>query len=228
LFYRNAQRGRIYAATGNGPFNASAGDYGDSVLSLNAGASQLIGYLTPLNYHELSTDDLDLGSSSPALLPPQSNSGTPLLAVQGGKNSELRLFDRSQLSGLGAPLQTIKLGFQLFASPAVWTDPGGTTFVFITLSDGVHAFRVVTQKGLSSLAHAWSANVKTGNQGTSPIVAGGVLFFAASGQLVALNPESGKLVGSAALGAIHWQSPAIANGVIFCADQTAALTAFGR
>jgi outer membrane protein assembly factor BamB len=220
--------GRIYAASGNGPYDPTAGSYGDTIFSLTVDASQLIGTATPRNYQQLSRDDLDLGSSSPALLPRQNGSATPLLAVQGGKNSELRLFDRTNLSGLGPPLQTLKLGYELFAAPAVWTDPRGTTFVFITLPDGVHAFRLGTQNSRSRLTPAWSTSIHFGNAGTSPIVAGGVLYVAVSGQLDALDPRSGALIGSAALGAIHWQSPVAANGVIYCADQTGALTAFGR
>jgi hypothetical protein len=60
-----AMGGRIYVATGNAPFDASAGNYGDSILSLSNDATQLIGYLTPPNYNDLEADDLDVGSSSP-------------------------------------------------------------------------------------------------------------------------------------------------------------------
>jgi outer membrane protein assembly factor BamB len=194
-----AMHGRIYAATGNGPFNA-----GD----------------------ELESSDRDVGSSSPALLPRQNASATPLLAVQGGKDSTLRLFDRTKLGGLGAPLQTLALGSELFSAPAVWTDSHGAAFAILGLSDGVHAYRITTEDRRTRLVPAWSASIAAGNQGTSPAVDGDVAFFAASGQLVALDARTGHRLWSNAIGAIHWESPVAANGSVYCTDETGALTAF--
>ena len=113
-----SMHGRIYGASGNAPFDAKAGNYGDTIVSLNADATRLIGYETPDNYAQLDADDADVGSSSPALLPRLNDSATPLLAVQAGKDRVLRLFDRSHLAGLGAPLQTVKLSAGLFSAPA--------------------------------------------------------------------------------------------------------------
>jgi outer membrane protein assembly factor BamB len=222
-----AVRGRIYAATGNAPFDASAGDYGDSIVALSADANRLIDSFTPENFAALDTDDLDMGSSSPALLPRQPTSATPLLAVHGGKDSTLRLFDRTRLGGLGGPLQSLRLSGELFSAPAIWTDRDGTTSVFLGLPDGVYAYRLATVNRKSRLTIRWHAPIATGNQGTSPIVDGDVVFVATSGQLVALDARDGHLLWSNPLGAIHWQSPAIADGVVYCADNSGTLTAFG-
>jgi len=213
-------------ATGNGPFDASAGNYGDSILSLTADASRLLGSLTPNDYAELEASDLDVGSSSPALLPRQPESATPLLAVQGGKDGVLRLFDRAHLSGLGAPLQTLSLGSELFSAPAIWVGGRGDTFVLIELSDGLHAYRLTTANRKSRLTIAWQANIAAGNQGTSPVVDDDLVFVAASGQLVALDAQTGRRLWSGGLGPIHWESPTIANGAVYCADENGALTAF--
>jgi outer membrane protein assembly factor BamB len=221
-----SMHGRIYVATGNGPFDAGAGNYGDSILSLNADASRLIGSLTPTTFDELESTDRDVGSSSPALLPRQREGTTPFLAVQGGKDSLLRLFDRTHLPGLRAPLQTITLGNELFSAPAVWTDEHRTTYVLLGLSDGVRAYRVTTANRLTQLTQAWSANLTAGNQGTSPIVEDGVVFFATSGQLVALDAETGHQLWTGAIGSIHWESPVAANGAVYSMDETGALTAF--
>ena len=53
----SAMNGRIYAATGNGDFDANQGghDYGDSVVSLSADLSELYGNYTPTNYSNFST-----------------------------------------------------------------------------------------------------------------------------------------------------------------------------
>src|SRR5579863_5259903 len=65
--------GRIYAATGNGDFSANKGghNYGDSVISLSADLSSLLGNYTPVNYNQLQDGDTDLGSTSPVMLPEQ-------------------------------------------------------------------------------------------------------------------------------------------------------------
>jgi len=221
-----SMHGRIYGASGNAPFDASAGNYGDTILSLNADASRLIGYMTPENYAKLEAGDLDVGSSSPALLPRLNDSSTPLLAVQAGKDRVLRLFDRSHLAGLAPPLQTISLGAGLFTAPAVWDD-GGTVYVFLGLNEEVRAFRVVTHDRQSRLEPAWQTAVTLGREGSSPIVAGGMVFVATNAGLVALDAHSGKQlwVGDA-LGSVHWQSPVVAGGAVFCSDESGALTAF--
>jgi outer membrane protein assembly factor BamB len=221
--------GRIYVATGNAPFDASAGNYGDSILSLSNDATQLIGYLTPPNYNDLEADDLDVGSSSPAMLPRQPDSATPLLAVQGGKDSVLRLFDRTHLDGLHPPLQTITLDSLLFSIPGVWTDHTGTTYVFIGITDGVHAYRLVTKNRVSRLVAGWHTTLELGREAASPIVSDGVLFLATNSGLLALDAQTGRRLGSStAIGPIHWQIPVVAGGTVYCADQNGTLTAFSR
>lgn len=221
-----SMHGRIYGASGNAPFDAKAGNYGDTIVSLNADATRLIGYETPDNYAQLDADDADVGSSSPALLPRLNDSATPLLAVQAGKDRVLRLFDRSRLAGLGAPLQTVKLSAGLFSAPAVWED-NGTPYVFLGLADGVRAFHVATRNRETRLEPAWQTSLSLGREGSSPVVAGGVLFIATNAGLVALNAQTGQqLWTSDALGAIHWESPAVSSGAIYCSDESGALTAF--
>jgi len=224
-----SMHGRIYVATGNGPFDAAAGNYGDSILSLNAGATQLIGYLTPSNYDDLEAGDLDVGSSSPAMLPRQPDSATPLMAVQGGKDSVLRLFDRAHLDRLHPPLQTIPLDDLLFSIPGVWTNRAGTTYVFLGVADGVHAYRLVTKNRVSRLVPAWHTTLDLGREGASPVVGDGVLFLATSSGLLALDAQTGRrLWSSDAIGPIHWQIPVVAGDTVYCADQNGTLTAFSR
>jgi outer membrane protein assembly factor BamB len=218
--------GRIYAATGNAPFDGAAGDFGDSILSLTKDADRLIGTLTPADADRLDEHDLDVGSSAPALLPRQVDSATPLLAVQGGKDSILRVFDRTRLGDPRATIQTLALGHELFSAPAVWTRADGPTFVFVQLSDGMHAYRVVTVDGKTRLDVAWQTPLEAGNQGTSPVVSDGVIFVALSGELVALDAQTGRRLWGHPLGPIHWQSPALAGDAVYCADGTGALYAF--
>ncbi len=224
-----SMHGRIYAATGNGRFDADSGgdDFGDSVLAISRDASRLDDYYTPSNYAQLENGDTDLGSSSPGILPRERNSRTPLLAVQGGKDGILRLLDRQHLGHVGGELQRIDIGAALFSSPAVWSDPQNRTWIFLGLPDGVRAFRLQTDaRGNSRLVKAWTANIGQTNEGTSPIVSNGVVFVAMSGALAGLDAETGRRLWSGAIGATHWESPIALNGWLFCSDEDAHLTAF--
>jgi outer membrane protein assembly factor BamB len=219
--------GRVYVATGNGTDNPSAGYYGDSVLSLAPDASSLLGNYAPTNAAMLDADDLDLGSTSPVMLPRQSGSLTPLLAVQGGKDAILRLLDRTNLGGANALLQSITMNHGLYSAPAVYLTPSGLTYVYVGLPSGVYAYQLTTMGNTPQLMPAWTAAVSLGGSGTSPVVRNGVVYVAASNQLVALDATTGTMLASnSALGSVHWESPSIANGVVYCTDQGGNLTAF--
>ena len=123
--------GDLVVATGNATFNGST-DWGDSVLVLSPDASKLLRHWTPADQDHLNTSDLDLGSTSPALLPGG-------YGVQGGKDGLLRLLPLNKLPGVnartGGEVQTLPTpgNAALFTEPAVWqgkwvfvADPSGT------------------------------------------------------------------------------------------------------
>lgn len=233
----SSMNGRVYATTGNGDFDANTGgaDYGDSVLQLSADVSSLAGSYTPTDYKGLDDGDVDLGSTSPTILPAQTNSQTPLMLVQGGKDAILKLLNRSPLPGLGNELQLIDLPNGLFSTPAVWTDPANNAWVFLGFSDVVDAFKLETNgSGVSKLVGIWQSSAgSTGGEGTSPVVANGIVFVAFDGAIVALNATNGALLWSSAsshagktIGRVHWQSPIVVNGSVYCSDQSGDLTAY--
>jgi hypothetical protein len=220
-----SMNGEIFVATGNGTSDPGSGDYGDSVLGLAHDASALIGSFAPSNAAMLDADDLDLGSSSPALIPRQSSSSTPLMAVSAGKDGMLRLLNRANLGG--AALQTIALGNGLFSAPAVYASPNGPTYVYVGLGGGVTAYTVTTTNGVTRLAVAWTASLSLGGEGTSPVVRDGIVYVAAANELVALDATTGATIASnSSLGGVHWESPSISNGVVYCTDENHNLTAF--
>jgi outer membrane protein assembly factor BamB len=221
--------GRIYVATGNGAFDADRGgtNYGDSVVSLSADARKVLGYYAPENSEELQSDDVDLGSTAPAALPRENNSKTPLMLVQGGKDGVLRLLDRSNLRGVGSELQRVDIGSALYSTPAVWQDPSShQTWIYFGLSDGVRAYRIVTSQGVSRLVHAWTSGEGETQEGTSPVVSGGVVFVAMNGAMFGLDAHSGKRLWSGSIGNVHWESPIVANNAVFCSDENGMLSAF--
>lgn len=229
-----SMNGRIYAATGNGDFNANSHghNYGDSVISLSADLSQLFGSYTPTDYSDLQHSDSDLGSTSPAMLPEEASSSTPLMLVQGGKDRILKLLNRAALPGVGNELQTISLPAELFASPTVWTAGGGQTWVFLGFPNVVQAYRLETKSGASRLVSVWSASPgQTFKEGTTPVVANGVLYIAYDGAVYALNALSGNVLWNSAkhgktIANVHWSSPIVVNGWVYCSDEDGNLTAF--
>jgi hypothetical protein len=190
--------GTLVVATGNGPWNGST-DWGDSTLVLSPDAARLLRHWTPTNQKALEASDGDLGSTSPGLL----DGG---LAVQGGKDGKVRLLQLHRLPGVnsraGGELQTISTpgGSGLFSVPAIWKGK----WVFLSTDGGTAAWLL---RG-GRLHSVWS----NGNGGTSPVLAGNLLYVAGNGAVNVYVPTSGKHVATLPSGPVHWQSPIIANG----------------
>jgi PQQ-like domain len=206
--------GRILFATGNGPFNGST-DWGDSVLELSPDGSTLLHNWTPVDQARLNSDDLDLGSTSPAVLPAFDGRH---LAVQGGKAGVLDLLDLDRLDGttggpgprLGGQIQELPSpgGDQVFTAPAVWTH-NGRIWVFVGDGSGTWAY-VLGGNGVSPQLHvAW----RSGNSGTSPVIAGGLLYvYDPGGNLDVYAPTTGRRLASFSAGGGHWNSPIVVGG----------------
>src|SRR5260370_6662332 len=231
--------GNLYVTTGNGRFDPSKHDYGDSVLELSPDLTKLLDSYTPANFQSLRNGDQDLGSASPAILPKQANSSTPYMMVQAGKDSTLRLINRQNLSGQGGPnhvggeVQALALpqGGDVDTQPAVWTDASGTTWVFVANFNGLSAFKVVTDtQGHSTLQLAY----KSGFAGSSPFIANNILFLQGNNVVRAMNPTTGAVLWSStqpsagnSIGSLHWQSPIVVNGHLFAEDNNGKIYAYG-
>src|SRR5260370_547059 len=98
---------KIFFGTGNGTYDTTKHFWGDSILALNpdgtgSGGSPIDAY-TPVEFQNLQNSDADLGSTAPAVLPPIAGSNVAHLAVQSGKDGQLRLLNLDNLSGAGGP-----------------------------------------------------------------------------------------------------------------------------
>ncbi len=205
--------GRMLLATGNAPFNGST-DWGDSVLELSPDGSRLLQNWTPTDQAHLNSDDLDVGSTSPAVLPVFHGHR---LAIQGGKAGVLDLLDLDRLDGttggpgprLGGQLQEIPSpgATDAFTAPAIWSH-GANIWVFVADGSGTSAY-VLTGAGRPRLHVAW----KSGAGGTSPVLAGGLLYvYDPGGSLDVYLPTSGLRLASFAAGSGHWNSPIVGGG----------------
>ena len=203
--------GRLLFATGNAPWNGST-NWGDSVLELSPDAARLTQNWTPRNQDELNRDDADLGSTSPAILPGR-------LAVQGGKDRQLHLLDLRKLNGTtragartGGELQNLPApgGAPVFTAPAVWTS-GGRTWVFVGTDVATGAYTLSGRR----LHPAWHNT----RGGTSPVVAGGLLYvYDPHGGLAVLRPTTGQVVTTLPVGPGHWQGLVVTDGRIAVAE----------
>ncbi|MGB8648938.1 MAG: PQQ-binding-like beta-propeller repeat protein [Anaerolineae bacterium] len=229
---------KIYMATGNGTFNPGQYFWGDTVFSLNPNGTSVNGLpvdsYTPTNYQDLQDTDTDIGSTAPAILPVPGNSVVQHLAVQSGKDAKLRLLNLDNLSGQGAPGNTggeigaiidVPQGGEVLTQPAVWVNPAdSSTWVFVANDNGISGLKLtVDGSGNPALQPQW----QIGNGGTSPILANGVLYYAGSGGVWALDPTTGNtLWNDTQIGWIHWSSPIVANGVLYITDMGGQLTAY--
>ena len=124
--------GRLFVATGNGAFNATAPynnsmSYGDDLIRLetSTGAMMVSDQFTAFNQNYLSNNDLDLGSGGVMLLPDQSSGGHTHLMVQASKEGRIYLVDRDNLGGYNSSSDNIvqeivgQIG-GVWGSPAYW------------------------------------------------------------------------------------------------------------
>ncbi len=226
--------GNIFFATSGGIFTANEGgdDWGESVIEMTADGSKMVDSYTPEDYAVEAFANQDIGSVAPVMLPRIPQSRTPLLAVQAGKEGLLRVLNRQNLSGQGGPahvggeLQTLTVpnGCPVLSQPLAWQDPAsGTIWFYVASSCQFDAYQVLTSaQGVTKLSLAWAAAA----QASSPILSGGVIFAASSFALQAFDPHTGHVLWSSALasagggiGAIHWESPIIVGGRLYCTDE---------
>jgi hypothetical protein len=133
--------GNVYVMTGNAPYDAETGDYGDSFLKLNPHAVvsdtlPVVDSFTPFDQADLDVYDLDLGSGGPLLIP-----GTHLL-LGGGKPGKFYLLDQDDMGGyqqgadgmdrvvqsFQATILHNNVAYHIRGTPVFWTSPNGPRF----------------------------------------------------------------------------------------------------
>lgn len=169
--------GDLYVATGNG-ISTTTYDQGDSVLELSPDL-HLLDFFAPSAWARDNADDLDLGSTSPVLLPHG-------LLFQVGKEGTGYVIRRSDLGHIGG---------QTAATPVCFTI-GGTAYqgstVYVSCGSGVAAVHVASARSLSVV---WRG--PAGAQGP-PVLAGGMVWSVgwSTGTLYGLDPATGRALAS--------------------------------
>jgi hypothetical protein len=93
--------GAIYCTTGNGYFDPTSRNYGDTVLKLGRDL-RLLDSFTPANQPDLMAEDLDLGSGGALVVPDEAGAATALLMAC-GKDGNLYILNRQAMGGYTGP-----------------------------------------------------------------------------------------------------------------------------
>jgi hypothetical protein len=196
-----ASDGTLYVASGN---SSSSGtyDYGNTVVRLSP-TLRLLDSFAPTNWAALNAGDVDIGSTSPALL-----TGGQLLQI--GKSGRGYLLRTAHLGGIGGERtsRTICPG-QSFGGVA-----HRATTVYVPCGDGV----VQVVAGDGTLSIGWTASVAA----PGPAVLEGNRMWTvdtADGTLDAFDVSTGKQVFSVGIGEApsRFTSPAVGDGRVVVA-----------
>jgi len=192
-----ASSGNLYVATGNGDSTTNF-DHGDSVIELSPNLTEL-GFFAPTNWKTLNSNDEDLGSVAPTLLP-----NGDLFQV--GKEGVGYLLSGTDLGGIGGQITNITVCAAAYGGTAAVGDS-----VLVPCTDGV--FDVVA--GSSSLTVAWQTSEFDAG---SPVVTGNVVWSVdiSNAELLGFNLSTGGQMFSFSLGSVdHFISPTAAPGNLF-------------
>jgi outer membrane protein assembly factor BamB len=176
----------LYVANGNGAARqGDRYDYSDSVTSLSLGLHRL-GYFAPATWAQDNANDLDLGSTQPAL-----GAGGAVFIV--GKRGTAYLLQAGSLGGVGSQ----RAQADVCAAYGTMAVTGSVVYVPCRSFYGVTAVRVsVAAKEIQVLWHGPS------DADGSPVIGGGAVWVTdwGTGKLYALDAATGAVLRRGARG----------------------------
>jgi len=195
--------GDVLVTTGNGEAVTGTWDHSDSVLRLSADLRLRDGF-APVGWAQENSEDADLGSTGPMLLP----SGHQLLAA--GKGGGIYLVDVDAMGGVGGQRGQL-MGCQSYGGGAVSPGSGDTAQAYLPCQTGL--LQVLIGPG-DRLARGWQA---PGSVTGSPIVVGHTVWSVQpDGTLDAFNASDGQLRATANVGAVsRFATPAASGSALF-------------
>jgi hypothetical protein len=118
--------GNLYVVTGNGKFDVSHLDYGDTLLKLS-GALTVTDSYTPADQSNDNTNDVDFGAGGAAVLATlTATSGPAQLLICGGKSGSFYVVNRASLGGYDIDgtkaVQVVSAGGGLYATGSFWNN----------------------------------------------------------------------------------------------------------
>ena len=232
--------GAVYAQTGDGEYNESAGKLPDTILQLSRGDLKLVDYYTPANHSYLTRKDLDAGSMSAVYFQFKNRE----LLASAGKEGVIALLDAKAIGGEDhkTPLYRSPVwvneeadfaGRGFWGAFATWQDDAGERWLYAPAlgvasskappfantngpapNGSIMAFQVEEKNGKPALTPAWIS--RDMNVPDPPIVANGVVYAVSTGEFTRqLNPEEDRLFNSKERAAHH-----TGNAVLYAFDSS--------
>jgi outer membrane protein assembly factor BamB len=195
--------GDLLVTTGNGEALGGAWDHSDSILRLGP-QLQLRDGFAPVGWAAENSDDADLGSTGPILLP----GGDRVIAA--GKGGHAYLADTAALGGVGG--QRAELDHcDSFGGGAVAPVAGGGAVAFVPCNSGLLQVRV---PGPDQLVRGWQAPSQING---SPVVVGSTVWsLQQDGVLNALDAGTGQLRATVSVGdATRFATPAVSGNALY-------------
>ena len=214
--------GNIFCITGNGDFNASESNYGDSFLKLSSSLA-VLDYFTPSDEGTDESNDADFGSGGAAIL--VDSGPATQLAVGGGKDGSLYVLDRTNMGHLGDSnaKQQISTGNQIFSTAAFWQNslyfaPAGGALRAYPLTTGTKPFGATSSQ--SGVSFGWpgatpsisSLGTTNGSFGSSAV---GRYYVPMTRKSRDRILDSSLVSGDAAGGYVKFSVPTVANGKVY-------------
>ena len=197
--------GNIYVSVGNGETTTGAWDHSDSILRLSPTLKLLDGF-APSEWQTENSQDTDLGSMGPTLLP----NGLVFIA---GKSGHGYLLHANALGGVGGQISTTAIcNGGAFGGTAVMGAQ-----IFVPCTDGL---RQVTIGSDLQLHVGWHVNSTL-----PPIIGGHTIYnLGSNGTLYAYAAATGSIRTQISLGPAatfaHFATPTLSGGHIFVPTMT--------
>lgn len=231
--------GNLYVATGNGGYDGVT-SWGNSILKLNPGL-QVVDWFTPSNWATLESQDLDLSSGRPALIP-----GTSLVVVGakdynvyslstgcmghlGGGTCNLQIFKTNPNGQVGI-VDGIYMGSVYLGGTAYFPNVAGSIYGFGLIGSTWNTNPIISAQTFAFPGAALTGSSNSGQNGILWAVTTGTSAEsgAQAGTLRALNPATYVEFWNATVGTMSkFASPTVANGRIYVSTLNGAVRVYG-
>jgi outer membrane protein assembly factor BamB len=160
-------KGNIYIMMGDGDFDQTKHNYGESFVKLSCKDLSVLSFFTPWNWRALDDADADLGSSGPVFIP-----GTKYV-VGAGKDGKLYSLDSNNLGGVAVnrnnTIDEVQATFDVRGGPTNVTHHVHGSPVYFKPLNRLYLW------GENDVLKAFTINPVTGKLSSSPVASGIVL-----------------------------------------------------
>jgi len=188
--------GFIYLETGNGTFDPTNSNFGDSILKLSTtNGLALADYFTPYDEAYLDAQDLDLGSGGSVVLPDAVGSlAHPHLVLGASKTGTIYLLDRDNLGKFNATNNSQIVQTITNTVGGMWNTPAyfNGTLYYVGVNDPIKAFSI--SNGAISQTPIGRGTNTFGYPGASPSISANGTNDAIVWTLQADNSNAGQSI----------------------------------